>query len=178
MPAPAAALNAHHLFALLVADLEEYVVDALHGIFSVARDPFEVIELLGEAPGKFRVILAWEGEESIGTRPQSGIVKHRFKVVVSHNRGLSILRGENRTVARGDDPPLMELAQLVRDHLRSALLPDGETGIQLEYAGCDPIRAETTQGLAAQLDAFELTFRLPAALTRFTEDDRRELIPA
>lgn len=176
MPDPA--LNAKDLFALLVADLRPYVTDTLMGIFSVARDPFEVIELLGEAPGRFRVIFSWEGEESIGTRPQSGVVKHRFKVVVSHNRGLSILRGENRTVARGEDKPLMELAQLVRDRLRSALLPDGATGIQLEYGGCEPIRAETTQGLAAQLDAFELTFRLVAALTRFAAEDRRTLTPA
>jgi len=178
MPDPAPALNAKDLFALLVADLAPYVKDTLHGLFSVARDPFEVIELLGEAPGRFRVILSWEGEEPVGTRPQSGIVRHRLKAVVSHNRGLSILRGENRTVARGEDAPLMELAQLVRDRLRSALLPEGDTAHQLEYAGTEPIRAETTQGLAAQLDAFEINFRLLAALTRFADADRRELPPA
>jgi hypothetical protein len=105
-------------------------------------------------------------------------VKHKLKAVVSHNRGLSILRGENRTVTRGEDKPLMELAQLVRDRLRTALLPNGETGRALEYRGCSPIRAETAQGLAAQLDAYELTFELVAALTRFSAEARRSLSPA
>lgn len=178
MPSPAAALNAKDVFSLLAADLGSYVRETLNGIFSVARDPFEVIELLGEAPGRFRVILSWEGEEPAGTSPRSGIVKHKLKAVVSHNRGLSILRGENRTVARGEDKPLLEIASLVRDRLRTSRLPNTDTGRELEYRGCAPIRAETAQGLAAQLDAYELTFELVASLTRFEAGGRRELAPA
>lgn len=172
------ALNAKDLFALLRADLEPYVQDTLRGIFSVARDPFEVIELLGEAPGRFRVILAWEGEEPLGELATSGIAAHTFKVVVSHNRGLSILRGENRSGGTRDERPLLELAQLVRDRLRSAVMPNQDTGRRLQYRGCSPVRAEVEGAALTQLDAYELRFTLPAALTRFAAEDLRSLTPA
>lgn len=167
------ALNNKELFAKIVADLKPYVTATLYGFLSVARDPFEVIELLGEAPGRFRVILAWDGEDQAGISARSGVVNHKFRIVVSHNRGLSILRGENRTVARGEDKPLMELANLVRDRARSIALPNNETGRVLEYKGCEPIRAEFEGGRAGMLDAYELKFELKAAITRLAEGDYR-----
>lgn len=173
MAAPAAALNAEELFALIKGDLKPYVEGTLSGIFSEARDPFEVIELLGEAPGRFRVILAWDGENpAAGTLPISGIGTHKLKVVVSHNRGLSILRGVSLHAAEAGRPSLMTLTRQVRDRLRTLLFSPSDTSRRLAYQGATPIRAEI-EGKATQLDAYELNFELTAALTRFAAEDFR-----
>ncbi len=151
-------LQTHELFKLIADDLTAFA-PAVKGVFSRARDPFEVIELLGESPGKFRVILLWTGEDIAGDSRRSGVVETKFSVTVSHNRGLGIVQGGNLTVGRGTEPPLQELLGLVRERLRSLVLPDVTTARLLEYIGCEPVKYE-----GAPLDAYELRFATFAAL--------------
>lgn len=149
------------LFNLLATDLAAYAELAeVKALFSRAKDPFHVVELLGEGPGRFRIILAWLGEDREGAGHRSGIVKHRFTVTVSMGRGLSIMAGKNLTVARGDDLPLLDRVAGVRDRVRSCPFPVDDTEKLMEYAGAEPVAYE---GMI--LDAYQLTFFLRAALT-------------
>ena len=159
------------LFALIEGDLRPWVEQEKNGRLSIAADPFEVQELLGEAPGRFRVILAWDGDESIGHH-RTGVVAHKLRVIVSHNRGLAVLKGSNLSASRANDAPLMRLATEVRDRVRTINLPNIESGRQLQYLGCEPMSIET-EGRGFQLDAYQLTFRLPAAITRLSGGDYR-----
>jgi hypothetical protein len=159
------------LFALIEGDLRPWVETEKNGRLSIAKDPFEVQELLGEAPGRFRVILAWDGEKSIGHH-QTGVVAHELRVIVSHNRGLAAIKGSNLSAGRAGDVPLMKLATDVRDRLRTINLPNNQTSRQLQYLGCEPVSIES-EGRSFQLDAYQLTFRLPAAITRLSSRDFR-----
>lgn len=152
-------LNAHELFNLLADDLTAFAADE-SAQFSRAADPFHILELLGEAPGKFRIILGWLAE-TIEGHHRSGIVKHRFVVVVSANRGLQVVQGKQLSVARGSEDPLMQRVAAVRDRVRSFSFPTDEKQTEgvVEYGGCEPTKFE-----GVNLDAYELTFYLRAAL--------------
>lgn len=152
------AIDNLNIFALLKDALRPFVETTKKGVFSTAGDQLEVLQLLGESPGRFRVILAWEGEETIGQH-SSGIVQHEIHVIVSHNRGLSILRGENLSVRRADDPSLMALTNEVRDLVRSLVLPNLRTSKLFEYGGAKAVVVEGTP-----IDAYRLTFAIKAAI--------------
>jgi hypothetical protein len=168
----AATLNQVDLFNLIKGDLAPYLA-TLGGLLSIARDPWEVQELLAEAPGRFRVILAWDGEDTLGDH-RSGIVAHKFKAIVSHNRGLALIKGTNLSLNRATDAPLMTLANQVRDRMRTMAFQNNPTSILLQYQGADLVKVDTqTQSL--QLDAYELRWRFPAAITVLQPGDFRQL---
>lgn len=155
-------LAAEDLMQRIYEHLTPFVQTAEKGFLSIARDPLEIIEQLGQAPGRFRVILNWAGEKPVeGTHRDTGVVVHEFNVVVSHNRGLGIIKGGNLFLARGDDKPLITLCGNVRDLLRSLRFPARVTDEILTYAGTDPVAVDGTQ-----IDAFNQTWRLTAALPR------------
>lgn len=133
------------------------------GQFSRARDPFEVLELLGNGPGKFRVILMWQGDEPAGDQPTSGIVETRFVVTVSSNRGLPALLGGNLTAPPTGDVSLMDWVNDVSCLLRALNIADTGTSHKLRYGGCAAVEYE-----GARLDAYELRFSLYHALTQET----------
>ena len=160
--------NQIDLFGILSGLLRPWIEQEQHGLFSIAPDPFAVIELLAEAPGKFRTILCWQGEEPMGDH-RSGIVKHTFRVTVSHNRGLPFLRGASLSAPLPGTRPLMEIASTVRDFLRTLTIADERTSHLLEYAGCTPVTVDA-EGKTYQLDAYELTFKVIAALPKIVRN--------
>ena len=152
------AMPAEELLRTIERHLTPFVTVAEKGFLSIARDPLEIFEQLGQAPGRFRTILNWAGEQPAGHK-DSGIVKHTFQVVVSHNRGLSVLKGLNLGTARADDKPLYALSGSVRDLLRSLRFPDEVTSTALEYGGTEPNAVDGTM-----IDAVTQTWTLIATL--------------
>lgn len=146
------------IYTAIAEDLEAFVAQS-GGRFSKATDPFHVIELLAEAPGRFRVILHDDGDEPAGESKRSSVVQCRFKITVSHNRGLPAVLGNKIASATGNEPSLLARVAEVRERLRGLTLPDGATSRRLEYGGRVPV---TYQGAA--LDAYEMTFTIYAAL--------------
>lgn len=149
----------HALYNAIADDLAPKVVE-LGGVFSRARDPFEVIELLAHAPGKFRVILADLGDEAAGDSARPKAVWVNYTVTLSLNRGLAATHGAAISQPRpGSAPSLLELCDTIADWLRGFTLPEGTSG-HLDYRGRDPVRFE---GVA--LDAYELRFRCMRGLS-------------
>jgi len=155
------ALTAGQLLQRMYDHLKPYVELAQRGHLSVARDPYEVVEQLGQAPGSFRCILLWSGEKMTdGTNRDSGIVTHEFLVTVSHNRGLSLISGASAFLPRNNDTaPLVTLHAAVRDKLRGMRFDDGVTDRILTYRGCDPVALD-----GKPIDAFTQTWNLTAIL--------------
>lgn len=154
------ALSAEQLSLIIFEALKPYVEISQKGRLSVARDPLDIIELLGEGPGTFRVIIAWSGEKPQGNK-YSGIVEHEWRVVVSANRGLPLLTGSNLFLPRSTTtgPTLIEWHSRVRDILRQLQFPDRITEKVLTYAGAEP------DAINGQLiDSYTQTWRLIAAL--------------
>jgi len=155
---PPPALAAEDIMRSIYEALVPFVETAQKGHLSIARDPLEIIEQLGQAPGRFRAILSWGGEKPEGHRA-SGIVTHTLQLVVSHNRGLSILKGENLFLARGDDASLVRLCGQIRELMRALRFPAKITDERLTYAGTEPVAVDGTQ-----IDAFTQTWTLRATL--------------
>jgi hypothetical protein len=155
-------LTIEELMQRIYGALKPFVEEHARGHLSIARDPYEMLELLGQAPGSFHCMLLWTGDKAFGDR-YSGIVNHEFHVTVSHNRGLSLLRGESMylgNVPRGhDDKPLVALLAIVRDKLWAMEFPDRVTDRKLIYVGTDPVVIDNTP-----IDAFTMTWTLRAVL--------------
>jgi hypothetical protein len=135
--------------------------------FHRARDPFEVLELLGNGPG-FRIIALWIGDEPAGSGQRSNVVRSRFTVTLSANRGLPVARGAGQTTERHDGAPsLMEHVADIQCLLLHHTDCGENTSTPLKYDGCEPVRYE-----GAMLDAYELRFSLFAALPDTDERPR------
>lgn len=130
-------------------------------LFSRARDPFEILELLGNSPGSYRVIACWMGEKPAGDSAHSGIVESEFIVTVSANRGMPAVFGAQLSVARAaGEEPLWEKVCKVRNHLRAFTFTGTGTEGRLRYGGTTPVAYE-----GARLDAYELSFSVFHNLT-------------
>ena len=151
-------LNDEQIFAV-IADQLAPAVAALGGVFSRAQDPFQVMELLGQGPGTFRVILHDDGEDKAGERDPCAVSLHRYKVTVSTNRGLPGLLGSPITLGDAKTPSLLARTSAVRDALRGFTFPPALTSERLFYQGRNTVTYE-----GARLDAYELSFTIFAAL--------------
>jgi hypothetical protein len=155
-------MAAQDLMQMIFEQLKPFVEIAEKGYLSIARDPLDIIEQLGEAPGRFRVILNWAGEKKApNTHRDSGIVVHDFQVVVSANRGLHILKGANLFLPRASQgtKPLIQQVGEMRELMRQLRFPDGITSQILDYQGTEPVAVDGTQ-----IDAFTQTWQLTATL--------------
>lgn len=161
MPTPPTAAQVYEA----IADCLDTLAKETQGKFSRATDPFHVVELLQQAPGVFRVILSEEGDEPVGDRPWPSIVKTRWKIVVSMNRGLPSVFGQKIAAAfDGTQPSLLDRTAAVRDRVRGLVFADQTTSKALRYEGRAPVAYQ-----GAPLDAYELTFSLLTALPEPTE---------
>lgn len=154
--------NADEIFNAIADELEPFA-KSNGGVFSRAEDPFQLIELLGQGPGMFRVILNDDGDEQAGDSPRSGIVRIRYKITVSHNRGLPVTLGQAVARPVGNTPSLLARVTLIRDFVRQLTFPDGATSGRLDYGGREVVRVEDLP-----MDAYALNFSILAALPRFT----------
>jgi hypothetical protein len=140
-------------------DLKPWVASE-KGHLSIARDPFDVIELLGANPPGFNILLLWEGDEDFLDQPLAGIVRHNISVVVSSNRGLRMWKGENLHRPGPGQPALLDRVDQVRQRIRALRLEDEVTDQIFLYKGCEP--ESTPDGLP--LDAYRLRFQIHAAI--------------
>lgn len=130
------------------------------GITSIAGDAFHVLELLGESPVAWRVILLWEGDDDATGQPLAGIVRHTISIVISHNRGLRVWNGENLHRDTAAQPSLLTRLAEIRALVLRFRFPAEITDETLLYLGTQP--EVTPEGLP--LDAYRMRFQLHAAI--------------
>ena len=126
------------------------------GTVSIARDPFNVLELLAANPSGYRLILHWAGDENVSELPFVPLLRHKIEVVFGSNLGLTAKPDLALVQQIGDRPALF--AQV--DNLRSLLLglqfANDTTGGFLEYAGAEPLIIPDGVPLAAYTLKFGL----------------------
>ncbi len=126
------------------------------GTLSVARDPWNFLELLGEAPSGWRCVLHWAGDENQMQDAPAAFNKNEFHLGVTCNLGLTAAPGEATMKKRpGGAPSLLRLVQLTRERVRGLVFPQGTTG-QPNYLGCDPVSLPDGTPLAGYRLRFSL----------------------
>jgi hypothetical protein len=130
----------------------------LNGSVSVARDPYNVFELIAANPRGYRLILHWAGDKNISEVSIMPLLNHRLEVVLNRNLGLPVKPDQALTDTIGSVPPLFQSVDELRTILLGLKFSDTSTGGYLEYGGCDPLVAPD----GAPLAAYQLTFFLRA----------------
>jgi hypothetical protein len=139
------------------------------GAVSIAKDPWNVLELLAESPAGFRCILHWAGDKLLGDQEELPLLTSRLEVILSYNLGLTAT-AESALVEKSpltDRPSLLRLVAIVRERVLQKLWPADFTEEQIRYVGTDPVG--TPEGIP--LAAYRLVFELDHAGPEFTNED-------
>lgn len=135
----------------------------------IAKDPWNVLELLAESPSGFRCILHWAGDKLLGDQEDLPLVTTRLEVILSCNLGLTAdaqtaLVEESNITAR---PSLLNIVSTIRERILQKLWPASYTEEQIRYVGTEPVG--TPEGVP--LAAYRLAFELDHAAPEFTTED-------
>ncbi|MCX6901696.1 MAG: hypothetical protein NT105_23705 [Verrucomicrobia bacterium] len=129
------------------------------GDISLAGDLFEVLEILAAAPGSLRIVLAWEGDVGVTDNPDVNLEAHTYLVIVSTQRGMKRIKGEQLISGRAGQKPLYKLAAEAKAAVRGIIFEDGAGNrLRLLYRGSKPTALDT----GVRLDSQELSFSLLA----------------
>lgn len=144
------------------------VVTSNKGKVYIAKDPWNVLELLAESPSGFRCILHWAGDKLLGEQEDLPLMTSRLEVILSCNLGLTAaaetaLVEESAITAR---PSLLNLVNKVRERMLQKLWPADYTEEQIRYVGTDPVG--TPEGVP--LAAYRLVFELDHAAPEFSSE--------
>jgi len=139
---------------------------------SLARDPFDVLELLTVGPREALIVLAWGGDEpydlGLGETDAgsdddnvSPVATQIIEVTVGQGLGLDAIKDWGLIAGKGSRPSVLKRVANVRGFMLSLLFPDDETTMRrFSYRGCDPW--STPDGIP--LAAFKLRFGLVAVV--------------
>lgn len=144
----------------LQQDFESYAATR-GGAVSIAGDAYHVLELLQDAPKRWRVILHWAGDRADTPGFDTGIVEHELHLVVGLSVGLSLRPGHALVVDRAGEPPVLERFFEIRQRAREARWQDdGQTEQRLIYERSEPL--VTPDGIP--LAAYRAIFKFAASL--------------
>jgi hypothetical protein len=132
----------------------------LHGKVSIARDPFNVLEILSANPAGYRLVVHWAGDDNISDIDQLPLVEHTLEIVLSYNLGLTRTPDQGLVASSTSRPPLYDVLDSLRSFVLAVQYPTEQTGSYAVYAGAKPFI--TPDGIP--LAAYVLTFKLKAAV--------------
>jgi hypothetical protein len=151
------ALRIDQILAILKAALEAFLTGlGQPGLVSIARDPFNVFELLNNGPLNYRVVLHWAGDENISELPFVPLLLHRLEVIFGYNLGLTARPDLALIQSVGSRPPLFEQLDNLRTTLLDLQFSSEQTGAYLEYQRCEPMVTPDGVPLAAYRMSFGL----------------------
>jgi hypothetical protein len=130
----------------------------LSGTTSIARDPYNVFELVAANPRGYLLVLHWAGDKNISEVVIHPLLAHRLEVIISRNLGLPARPDAALVQTIGTVPPLFQSVDDLRNLLLGLQFPAESTGQFLEYAGTGPL--VTPEGVP--LAAYQLDFNLRA----------------
>ncbi|MFA5058267.1 MAG: hypothetical protein WC485_09155 [Opitutaceae bacterium] len=152
------------------ADLADWVGEH-KGTLSVAKDPWNVLELLTQGPAGFLVVLHWAGDDALGEQEQDPLAGNQIDVIVGYNLALEPQPEVALFKPRGTRPALLALVNDCRARVLSMVFPDDhETTRALGYGGAEAVTLPNGWPLAA----YKFRVRLDAAVD---VDDQREVTP-
>ena len=151
------------------ADLKEWV-GTVRGQISIAKDPWNVLEILAESPSGLRAILHWAGDKQLGDRDDAPLATANVEVILGYSMGLSKDPGSDLVNAQFNArPAVLDLVSDLRGRLLSIPLnsdpenPD-EAAETLRNVGAEPV----TLPDGTPTHAYRLKFELDHALPEYT----------
>jgi len=149
------------MLALFRARLETWTRNN-RALLSIAKDPWNALEMLAEAPAGLRVILNWSGDAAAGNLDggEFGSVNN-VEVIVSYNLGLTAKPDAALLSAQPNRPALLRCVSEIRECILSLGVEDEASDelVSPGYVGCEPVI--TPEGIP--LAAFRLRFTFVAA---------------
>jgi hypothetical protein len=156
-----APLTIDQIVAQLKAGVDSYAT-GISGRTSIARDPFNVFELLKANTQGYLVILHWGGDENIAEDAPESVVllRHKLEVIIGFSLGLTARPDAALIQTVGARPPLFQQVDNLRQLLMGFTFPtdSGQTAGQLSYIGTHPV--VTPDGVV--MAAYQLNFGLRA----------------
>ena len=129
---------------------------------SIARDPFEVLELLGADTPGLRLVVHWAGDEPLGDQmEQAPLVTTTLEVVLGLNLGLTATPDRQLLTGGAARPPLYQLISDLRVAVLAIEFPNLATTAFVSYAGTRPLATPEGVPLAAYGSRFTLESVLP-----------------
>jgi len=131
---------------------------------SVARDPFDVLEVLTIGPEAALLIVQWDGDETEDPElseddATTGPARNNNNIIVGQGLGLDLKRDWRLIAGRGTRKSVLQRLDETRAFALSILYPADETSLRrLRYRGCEPM--VTPDGIP--LAAYRLKFSLVA----------------
>jgi hypothetical protein len=151
------------------ADLKEWA-GTVRGQISIAKDPWNVLEILSESPVGVRVILHWAGDKQLGDWDDAPLATANIEVVLGYAMGLVKDPGGDLVNAQFNArPSVLDLVSDLRGRLLSRTVdsdpgsPD-ESADTLRYVGTEPV----TLPDGTPTHAYRMKFELDHALPEFT----------
>jgi hypothetical protein len=162
-------LRPDEILKMLKADIDSFAGQNKAQV-SIAKDPWNVLEILSESPSGFRVILHWAGDKQLGDWDDAPLATANIEVVIGYAIGLSKEPGQELITSQFNTRP--SVLKLVSDLRERVLTFDfdcdsassDEAGDTARYVGCDPIVLPD----GTQTHAYKLKFELDHALPEFT----------
>jgi hypothetical protein len=146
---------------------------AHHAKISIARDPFEVLELLGADTPGLRLVVHWAGDEPLGDQmEQAPQVTTTLEVVLGLNLGLTAMPDRQLLTGGASRPALYQLISDLRVAVLAVQFPNLATTDFLAYAGTRPLASPDGVPLAAYTSRFLLESVLPAPASTHPADFR------
>lgn len=134
---------------------------------SVARDPFDVLEVLTVGPEDALIIVQWDGDDPEDPEfgedeATAGPARQNLNVIVGAGLGLSAQKDWRLIAGRGSRKSVLRRVDEARAFVLSLRFPDDETSLRrLQYRGTEPM--STPDGIP--LAAYRMRFSLLAAIT-------------
>lgn len=155
-------MNYEQLTAAVAAALAPRVA-AMAGVLEVAESLEEARKFLESAPGRWRLILHWEG---FGEHPEArhGMVIHQVATVIQAPRGLAHKPSPIAASPTGR-PAFSSYIRAVSDWLTAMRFPNGTGADSAGFAPAGSLWLATVPNFAAHA----LNWKLDAALPAFPE---------
>lgn len=129
-------------------DLDGWVKER-RGVLSVARDPWDALDVLINGPQGVQFVLAWGGDDSLGEQATEPLAGNIIELTVAYNLGLSAGRDAALTENKVDRPSLLKLTNDARARLLAYVFAANDEPQVLEYGGTQPVTLPEGIPLAA-----------------------------
>ena len=139
---------------------------------SLARDPFDSLEVLAVGPAEALIVVSWAGDAPVDPvmgpdDDLTGAVEHSLEIIVGQGLGLEFIKDWRLIAGRGNRKSLLSRVDQVRKFVLSLVYPDDqETLGRFEYKGTEPFT--TPEGIP--LAAFRMRFSIVASVDEAASD--------